>query len=53
MIILTVSIHLLVLVGLLVWVCGGCEAIIVDIYAKEFALAIRVDHQLDCGHLLA
>ena len=30
----------------------GCEAIIIDVDAKEFALTVCIDHELDCGHLL-
>jgi hypothetical protein len=28
------------------------EAIIINVDAKNFTLAIRVDHKLDCRHLL-
>ena len=30
----------------------GCEAIIIDVDAKEFALTVCIDHELNRGHLL-
>jgi len=30
----------------------GGEAIVIDVNAEEFSLAVRIDHQLDRWHLL-